>query len=723
MVTYVADKTFEVKQDSTTQLTVKFDQPLKTLSVADVSVIRTFGTYEYPQQVKSVALAKDGLSATVSVFASFVDKTEYIIKVKGFEDENLTASVGKPVRMELVAKDRNPAFVIYTNTATEIQCVFYDAKDVIVPVTENVSLRLEKLSTTGDYYLAGKKLTIKKNTASAVVVAEYPGWFENGKRVGAFTHSQEFFAEDAPVVVPVAVSDYTIGGFNWWGTVKDMQVSNTDKKLEVKLQRTDNQGGNDVYTFGTSYAPITGASITFTALNPDVCVINTSTGYLTANKPGVASFYVNLKTWNNSSKQYEETPFAVVTVEVKANSYLNMVGVENGAITVGTAAGFNGGKIEIIGYDQYNSAFSIAKTNANSDLLLKVECLSEGYGDKAAIAAALVGAGYSNVGEGLAVDWESWSAKTLEINFTANALVNAMDVDKRPKAGEAATLYFKATYNGNKTTEFAVTVQVPSGNPDDNYIQIMPNASYKDVVITSDSADAKSVEFEVFYMNNGVKVQDLELKAYPAGGADAATEGAYYFKVLKDGQDIWVNTAVAFDASADVNKVTLYPSKTVALSDRAQKAVTAGAVQVSYDGVGAGSYTFALYKCYVESGVNVLVQEFASDVVIAVGDAGQYYISGDQRENYVVGINDATGDDYNKADAAKILSCFNIKDRKGNDVVNPWTGAIGAYTYFVDYTAAANSKYVYVKDVTFYEPVNNGYVAYTVTIDTALERR
>lgn len=64
--------TFEVVQKSAQKLTLEFASPVKALGNSDVALTRILKvgnyTYEYPEQIKSVALAKDGMSADVVLF-------------------------------------------------------------------------------------------------------------------------------------------------------------------------------------------------------------------------------------------------------------------------------------------------------------------------------------------------------------------------------------------------------------------------------------------------------------------------------------------------------------------------------------------------------------------------------------------------------------------------------------------------------------------------------
>ena len=734
----MADKTFEVKQDSTTEFTVKFDQPLKSLSVADVSVIRLFSNYEYPIQVKSVALAKDGLSASVSVFASFVDKTEYIIKVKGYEDENLTASVGKPVRMDIIAVDangnpKNPSMVIYTNEATELACIFYDAKDVRVSSTEKVRFTLDKTASTKDCYLNGNKLTIKKNTASAMVVASFPGWIENGKRVGDFTQTQLFFAEDKAEVFPASVTQFTLNNEKWWGNnVHSFQMSE-NPGLYVMLSQSDYQNANEVYGANDMNKVFKGdvnkkSTITFTALNPDVAVIS-STGKLTGFKEGYASFYVNYKRYDVTTKKSEEIPFAIVEVQVLKNSELGDVVGTASSLKVGTHVDYDDTSLFMLGSDQYGARYNVQDVTTSSANFV-IECLSEGYGDQKALAAivrkACATETYYNDGQ---------SKNGIKININANDLRAQLVKDKAMDAtenGEFVDLEFRATYThqgwNKKSVEFTVCIQEPSSadysiTNNDNIVEVVASDASKDVLRRNEwnQKDRKSVSYYVNIMNNDVQVGVVNVTKY---NAEAVSENAYQVKVLKNGEDVTNNGNIVVSGS----KITVYPSYTDKLSARAQKAVSGGAIEyVKYDGLGEGVYTLELYK-WNKDGNNDWIDslENTADISISVSDAGTYSLDVENQRKNTVKVNDAVGDAYDEDDAAKVLYCFNFINRDGGNVLKSWTDAIESnqkFTeYFVDYYAPEDSDYVYVKEVVFYEPVDGAWAAYVVPVDVSLIR-
>ncbi len=668
VVTLVKDKTFEVKQDTASQFTLKFATPVKTLATSDVTMIKRLelatGNYDYPQAIKSVKLADDGLSATVVMFGEFVNNNKYIISVKGYEDLEFAASLGNPVRISISAKDALDGVVLTTNKPAEILVKYYDENGVeVVPENPTVIFRLENRSTDGSYYLAGKNLTIKKEGVAATVIAEYQGRIENGKRVGQLDTKESFVAVNSAPVVVSGLAGQTVNG--WTNPTTTMRMGDAGKQLQVKFTKTNNTTTAAV----TNNGLFDNYKVTFTALNPEIAVIST-TGYLTAFKTGVASFYVNLAEKQSNGTFGTATPVAVVDVTVDAKAVFAYASLNTTAITVGTATGFETGSVVLTAYDNYNAATAVSGADA-----VTIKCITDGFAE---------------------ADFAAAFNKTLadgKVTLTFNAKT-ALDIltakNAAPAAGEATILYFSATYN-NSVSEFSVMIQVP-GAADSNYIQVVSSTDSIDALrIKEDNkTGVKTISFEVFEMNNAVKVGKLDFQAYPAS-ASAVSEGTYCFKVMKDGKDV----AAKFVQLVG-NKVT------VTLSDKDANN------NVIYDGVGAGTYEFALYQCYGSGENAVLVQEYSNVVNVYVSDAGSYYVAGDLVNNKVASATDDL-----------ILACFNIKDRKGNGVLDP--NVTKLYDkYEVTKTAVADAGYVYVEKITFYEAVGDEFVPYVVNVDTVL---
>ncbi len=667
----VGEATFDVAQKSATQFTINFAAPVKALATSDVTMVKRLelatGNYDYPQAVKTVKLADDGMSADVTLFAGLTHNSKYIISVNGYEDLPFTASLGNPTRIEISAKDALGGEVLTTNKPAEILVTYFDEKGVeVTPANPTVIFRLETRSTDGSFYLAGKNLTIKKEGVAATVIAEYQGRIENGKRVGQLDTQRTFVAvAQAPVVVK-SLAGKTLT--DWNNPSMTMRLNSGAKKLWVKFSKTDNTT-TDALSFNSTFDNY---KVTFTALDPSIAVI-ANNGEITAFKTGNASFYVNLAEKQSNGTWGDATPVAVVDVTVQAKETFAYTTIDNnGSITVGTATGFNTGKFTLAGVDSYGQAWPIT-----SGVTLK--CTTDGFAEQDFASAVTV----------------SYADNKANINVNASDILAVLTAkNAAPNAGEAAILFFSATYN-KYVVDFSVMIQVP-GAADGNYIQVVASTDNIDALRVDEwqKDGAKSISFEVFEMNNGVKVDTLDFVAYPAS-ASAVSEGTYCYKVTKDGKD--VTSAVKAG-----NKVTVDLSYNEADAN--------GVSVVKY--LGDGTYEFALFQCYGTGENAVLVQEYSNVVNVYVSDAGSYYVAGDLVNNKVAAATD---------DA--ILACFNINDRSNKPVLkNGVKNADCKYDSFVvTKTAVAEAGYVYVEKITFYESLGDANVAYVVNVDTVLQ--
>lgn len=664
-----------------------FDREVKNLATSDVTMVKRITLtkdYDYPEAIAKVALANDGMSATVTLFGKFVDKTKYIVSVKGFEDEEFTASLGVPTSMTISAKDAKDGVVLTTGNATPILVTYYDAKGVQVePENPTVIFRLETRSTDGSYYLAGKELTIKKEGALVTVIAEYQGRVENGKRVGQLDTKETFTAmNQAPVVISglagACLVDADPETKDWDNPSTTMRLNKGSKTLEVKFTKTDNKT-TDALTAGDEFDN-NKYKLSYTAINPDIAVV-TNDGVVTAFKTGTASFYVNIAEKQSNGTWGTANPIAVVDVKVESKEKFSYTSIDNnGFITLGTDTtdkSFYIGEFKLAATDDYGDAWIIEGVDK-----VTLKCITDGYkeGDFAT-----------------AVTVDRIDDKKAVIKVDAKAIYDILaGMEKAPKAGEATMLYFSATYS-NYTVEFSVMVQVP-GAKDGNYIQVVASNDTIDAlrVKENNKTGVKKISFSVFEMNNAVKVGFLDYQTYPSA-ASAVSQGTYCYKITKDGKDL----EAKFVGPVSAGKVE------VTLSD-----VKDG--NVIYDGVGAGTYVFELYQCYGKGEDAVLVQEYSSVVVVTLGEKGSYYEAGDLVSNKVGTVTDL-----------EILKCFNINARNDKPVVKDGElnkGEANFDDYAVTMTPVVGAGYVYVEKITFYEKVaENEYVPYEVAVDTVLQ--
>lgn len=674
----LADASFEVKQDTLTKFTMNFGAPVKALTAADVEVIRLLeagsNVYEYPQVVKSVKLADNGLSATVEMFESspFQNNVNYVIKVKGFDDYTMTASAGVPVSMTISSNADVVSPFVTAGSPAQLYYKLYDANNVDVTTgRETVLFSSESFSTDGSYYVAGDKIWFKDPGASAVVLAEYQSnKYENGVQVGNVPAKFVFHSVSATPVTLKGVTDATVNG---WGNGKSLSVplGTTDAKLEVKVATSN--GGNPEL-IDSNRKPLTSmpnAWITFEETTPNILAIDKDTMKLKTFQQGTATVIVNLET-RNSENQPVFTPVGVVTITVTAPSALSTVTVDKPLVTVGTETGYTEEKVMLTLKDQYGGNVvlqNVAITGVNDT---------------------------SNA----VVSGVQWMPGTNEIRLYGDTLKAAI-----PAGSNAIQLTFRVKVNWSKEITLAVLVKNQTNNPDADYNSIeITDGKFGDVARTLDSKDAKSVTFTVFQMNNGIKIGQRTLEKYPGNVQSDAVQDHYYFKVVKNGEDI--TNATDENGAPLVELVSAGSGSAVKINFSSTKRITNGAVTgsvVSYDKVGAGNYVFTLYKCIVSTGgMKILVQQQQPTTGTVTCNTGSY--------SPAVKIKDYV--EFPNVTPEAVRACFDIKNVK-NQGASP--------VYYVDMDAATD--HVYVKSITFYDELGEGsgvYASYTVNIGTSL---
>ena len=653
----LSDASFEVAQNTLTKFTMNFGAPVKSLTTNDIEVIRLVeagsAVYEYPQVVKSVKLADNGLSATVELFSNFQNNVNYVIKANGFDDYTMTASAGVPVSM--VISSNRDAVSPFVTAGAEAQLYYklYDANNVEVGSTEvggaTVLFNSESYSTDGSYYVAGDKIWFKDPGASAVVIAEYQsGRFENGIQVGNITTKFDFHSVSAAPVTLKGVTDATVNG---WDNGKTLSVPMGTKNAKLEVKVATSKGGNPelIKANEQELQAMEGAYITFEETTPDVLAINKPDLTLVLFKQGTATVIVNLQT-RNSENQPVYTPVGVVTITVTAPRALSAVTVDKPLATVGTEPGYTRETVKLVTKDQYGVKVDITNVTIS------------GANDTANAAYAAGGVEWDDVAE--------------EIVLHGDILKDFI-----PVKSNAIQLTFKAKVNWSKEVTFAVLVKNQTNNPKADYNSIeVTSGKFGDVARTLDSKDAKSVTFTVFQMNNGIKIGQRLLGKYPADVQNGAVVTNYYFKVFKNGEDI--TNATDENGAPLVELVSAASGSAVKINFSSTKTIMNGAVTgsaVSYDKVGAGNYVFTLYQCIESNGRKVLVQQQSSTGATTC-NTGSY--------SQAIKIKDSV----DAPNAEEVRKCFDIKNTKNGN-----TGP----DYYVQMSPATD--YVYVKSITFYD--------------------
>lgn len=655
-ITVTANPTneFTIKQNTAKTFTINFDSAVK--AVGNVQVDRLFttadDTYMYPMVVNKVTLAKDGMSAVVELFSVLLNEVNYLIKVDGYEDYTLTASNGAPATMTISAAADALTPFVKAGAETQLHYRLYDANGVDVTTgSESVLFNVKDFSTDGSYYVAGDKIWFVKAGLSTVVVAEYQsGKFDNGVQVGNITATFAFQSvEDAPAAFQGVVNS-TIAGWD----KPTMNVAKGDlANLQIKVKVSN---VNDPIIINQNDQLIDGiGNITFETVSQDNVILNLADLSLILCKVGPATIIVNLET-SDATGNITKTPVGRVTVNVTEPRSLYNVTVDKPSVTVGSVAGFSTETIKVSAKDQYGADVAITSIDISGANSVADEVKS-----------------------GISVDVANKS-------ITADGTVLASAI----KSGTGIQLTFKAKINNSKEVNFNVLVKKDTGVAASNYISIEASG-FGDAARTVVSTNAKSANIKVYQMNNGIKVAEQAVEAYRT--VTAADENKYFFKVLKNGNDVTANVqAVSNGAVINFSK---------------QDAVSNGAVSgsvVNYN-LGAGTYSFNLYKC-IKSGSNlILVQQQVSNGVETC-NAGSYSAATRIKETTL------------STSQKDLRDCFSIKDTKGAE-------ATSAFVVNVDPASLADgSPYVYVSSIDFYDDLGKGeYAKYTVNIGVSLKKK
>ncbi|MBE5930322.1 MAG: hypothetical protein E7268_04560 [Lachnospiraceae bacterium] len=698
-VVLVKDNAFTATQDSLNQFTINFDSAVEALAKGDVTVqkIRVANEKEYYTKVtvKSVALNEAKDAATVVLFNSLEDGTNYKITVKGSEEAFvLSATAGYPVAMEVFAKnDQNKVLdVLTTGVDATLDAKFYDESGVDVTAKGyKATFSLVEYSKNGGYSLAGTTLKIKK-AGEVVGVKAKCQKYENGKLVVNLEEVFYFTAEDEAPVYAVGVADFSVNGFDSNGNQQTIQVQDKNKELSVKVEYDNGSvSKNGVKANGALETKPVATTLSFTALDPSVCNI-TSNGILIPYKEGTAGFYVNTVTVQKNGTKVVE-PFGEVYVEVKANSKFDHITIDKYDATVGVVEGYDTAEIKVTAYDQYGNKF------AGADAIT-----IEGVSDNAKIVT--LGKSGSGAEQKILIDG---SAIKTALSGNANFAI---------AAGDAAYLEFKVKI-GNSEQYFSVVVQDKSANEDDYYFAVENNGKTDALrVVTNDgntnTEDLKTLTFTVYQMSNNTKVGKIEFDAHPGNDLSAVSEGQYFFKLLKDGKE------VAVDGNMVTTDGTSVSIKLSELSDAASgSAIGAGKKLVTYNTTGAGNYVFELYLSYANGD---LTQVDVNSCYVTVGDKGAYTVASQEKNEIDMSdsFNHAIGNGYVADYKTALLKCFKFNGRDGKEVDLTAEGKM----VDVKYDATVGTGSVYVESITVYEAVaTNEYVAYEIPVNVVLVRK
>ena len=627
VVTFVADNSFEVEQNTVKTFTVKFDAPVK--AVGDVVVNRLYKGFELPALVKSVKLADDGMSATVEMFTALKNNEEYAINVAGYETYTLTASAGDPVEVLIYVSDKEigkEAEIIYVDgNPVTLKYKLIDAKgvDVTDVAGGTVLFNAKEYSTDGSYYVSADQMWFAKEGVDIEVIADYQsGRYENGVQLAPAKGSKLFYSMKKEPVQVLGLADWKIAGTKDDWSDKAQTVAFGDAAtLAVKIKLTE----GDPVVAGAMGSVLDGY-ITFQEINPEVAALSGSN--IVFFKQGVAKILVYYNYTENNA--LVELPIAQINAEATAPRALQSMALDKTMITLGTEDGYDEATITVSAKNNYGGDYTVSDANVTI----------EGVDDNS--KAALQADAFSIAADG------KITLKGYELK--ANT----------PNQPATVQLTFKVKVDGK--LEQNVTVLLKSrGAAGTEYIQLEAEGFGKDVARTESSKDAKTGSFTVYKYSNGIKVGTQDVQKYDANNI---TANAYYFKVTKDGTDVTakladsVNGKVTIDfSSVDTNGV------------------------VKYTDFGAGNYVFTLYKG-VAVGNNAIAVQQNTAVGAVTCNVGAY--------SNAVRVKDTLNGDTSDAGLRAAFSIKNTKGEEATSVYSvKATGADDAnmkYVYVESFT-------------------------------------
>ena len=673
VVTFVADNTFEVKQDTNAQITVTFDAPVKALG--EVTVNRLYKGFELPVLVDKATVAENGMSATITLFTKLVDKNEYLINIAGYETADFTASVGEPKTIAIYADQKavdmpfEMVTIEYDTVTSSYKTVplgyrLYDAAGV--DVTEEaekkgtVLFEAASYSTDGTYYVSGSEMWFADADVDVTVVAEYQSneW-KDGAPVCSAKTEKLFMSEKKPPVIVTGLADWKVAGT--WDDAKKSVAFKDPAVIAVKLKLSEGDPveateDGDVADYG---------KVRFEELNPEVAALNGNE--VVFFKQGTAKVIVYYSYVDGTEEV--ELPIAQLNIETTPEKALQSMELSKSSMVLGTVDKYDEFTIDVTAKDNYGNKFDFTKVE-----VVGLDDLS-----KAAMEKVVEDEGVK------AVDFTSELGK---ITLYGKELMSAAQNDPAK-----ITLNFKVKVDDKLEKTFSVTLK-NRGADGTEYIEIESDGFGVDVARTAKDADTKAEKtatFTVYQYSNGIKVGTQEIQKYDASNI---TANAYYFKVTKDGTDVTDKVDISEIANG---KVTIKFSKT--------KTDANGYEVVDYTDFGAGNYVFTLYKGKktTTSAVPVQMKSAVGSVTCNVGSYGN-------AARKTTTLNGTVTE-------PAIRDAFTIKNAQGGDT----TSAI--YKVNAQGLDKADMKYVYVESITFYDEVaNDVYAAYTVPVGFALEK-
>ena len=640
-----------VKQTTATSLSVTFDNGMKTLKTEDVSLcyIAKNGSdeFRYPQIISEAVLGKDGRSAVINTFSNLSDGVTYELKVAGFTPVTFKASFGEPVSMTISAKPGSIDPIALAGEETPIYVHLYDKNGVdVTQGNETIVFSTKKIPADGSYYATENGIFFTKGGLTATLVAEYQsGKYDNGKPVGNITVGLDFTSVNTALTAVTGITDATLTG---WES-KSLEVPFGESAvLQVKMKDTD---GNEIVVYKNGQTLPNGlGTVVFEDVSPNVAALNMDGESLVVvqYRQGAASFIVNLV------KDGKKTPVGSVTVSIRAPRTVASLAIDKTNVTVGIVDGFDEESIRLEARDQYDKEIVIEKAE------------------------------FSGVNEMAQKVVSALSFSEGRIRIDGSKMESAFG------NATAVQLLYKVKVNDAKEISFYVLLkkQIPGATNSVSW-EVSEGSLTGDVARTATSKNAKYAIVKAFTKNNEVKIGVTKVVPAPSNTSDIIADN-YYYKVFKNDKEIKVDGINVVDLNGDGVRLNFSGEKAGKVTGKA----------VSYDAMGAGSYSVILYRGVVSGNSRLLVQT-AKVSGITTCTIGEYTLLGRTAEFYV----------------DNLLKCFAFKNTQGENVPADFKNVV-----FTKDTSA--TSYVNVKNAVFADEIENGlYAEYTVNIGISLERK
>ncbi len=589
VVVTVVDKTFDIKQATSTKFNISFKQPA-TIGRGDVTVTQLVplangGVEKVDYKVRDVKMAADKMSAEVETFFKFIHDGEYTIDVKGYESNTFTASVGEPVRVEVYAGNTVGNRQVSVGTQTYLNNRLFDAKGVDVTEEYKEDANHAKtvryfISYDGSFDIEDNSLYFNNVGETATVVAEYHpnNVFDgNGVEQGVVKSAETpFVAINPNAVRPVSIDSWKFTDHSKDIILGESRTDSTKTIGEVKIKLSDGSTQNvryydqEIVKDGVSLG-----YVNFTALNADVVDVYEEGGDVKVYGRQVGTSSIMVSYISNVNGEFVEIPLGSISVEIKAKRVMNSVEYiysKNMTVSASPADNANTKDVEDMEItlsvkDQYGSGYS-------NYIVLDWEPTNK-LAERATIAESPADISSTKIEENkvmehdIAVTIAAGQEKITIHNAELQALLwdtdNNLKADSTQPAGSTSFGYrvrVKDLATGKiLTATFSINARGHLGDVDHDdqrghsisinmdkgalnatngnivrYEDPTPNAGWDD----NKWHHEKKLTFKVFEMCNQAKYDEIALDPLLAADVnnDNLVTGNYYFTILRNGKDV-----------------------------------------------------------------------------------------------------------------------------------------------------------------------------------------